>query len=80
VVKFHSQLFEFDFRFSPFSDLLCHIFPLRNHQVVLEIAKKNQYKILYALLFFTMFLTISPNINNYFSSLPIQRERILMPG
>jgi hypothetical protein len=41
VGKFHFQLLEFDFRFSPFSDLLRYIFPFRKPQVVLKIGGKN---------------------------------------
>jgi hypothetical protein len=40
VGKFHSQLLEFDFRFSPFSDLLCYIFPFGKSQVVMKIEKR----------------------------------------
>jgi hypothetical protein len=40
VGKFHFQLLEFDFRFSPFVDLSRYIFPFRKPQVVLKIGKK----------------------------------------
>jgi hypothetical protein len=40
VGKFHFQLLAFDFKFSPFSDLLHYIFPFRKPQVVLKIGEK----------------------------------------
>jgi hypothetical protein len=40
VGKFHSQMFEFDFRFPPFSDFWCYIFPFRKPQVVFKIGKE----------------------------------------